>query len=107
MKVVYSDNGMKFICLNIFFWEQGTLHQTSVLGHLNKIGRCTVSIVTFLMRCVLWIFQVDLPKWLLEECILTVDHLINRIPSSLLKGKTPYESIENYPLIPILRALVV
>lgn len=36
-------------------------------------------------------FQANLPIKFWGECVLTACHLINRTPSLLLKGKTPYE----------------
>ena len=36
-------------------------------------------------------FQAHLPSQFWGKCVLTADCLINRTPSKLLKGKTPYE----------------
>ena len=38
-------------------------------------------------------FQGNLPIKFWEECILTIAYLINRTPSTILNGKTPYEML--------------
>lgn len=43
-------------------------------------------------------FQANLPIKLWGESVLTAAHLINQTPSSLLNGKSPYESLYGKPL---------
>lgn len=38
-------------------------------------------------------FQASLSIQFWGECVLTAAHLINRTPSTLLHGKTPYEML--------------
>ncbi|GJW09940.1 ribonuclease H-like domain-containing protein [Tanacetum coccineum] len=38
-----------------------------------------------------FLFQVGIPLNLWSECVLTACYLINRLPSLMLKGKSPYE----------------
>ncbi|KAK9751103.1 hypothetical protein RND81_02G242200 [Saponaria officinalis] len=42
-------------------------------------------------------FQVGLPLRFWSECILVATHLINRTPSGVLHGKTPYEMLFGSP----------
>lgn len=42
-------------------------------------------------------FQASLPVRFWCECVLTACHLINRIPSSVLHGKTPFGMLYDVP----------
>ena len=41
------------------------------------------------------LFQSKLPLKYLGECVLTVTHVINRLPSTKFKNKCPYELLYN------------
>ncbi|GJT45233.1 putative RNA-directed DNA polymerase [Tanacetum coccineum] len=95
IKTFRSDNGTEFINLNMerFCKDNGILHQTSCPytpqqngiaerkhRHLLNVGRALM-------------FQGGIPLNMWTECILTAVYLINRIPSSVLSGKSPYELV--------------
>nr|GEV82523.1 integrase, catalytic core [Tanacetum cinerariifolium] len=40
-------------------------------------------------------FEANIPKRLWGECILTAAYIINRLPSKVIKNKTPYELVWN------------
>lgn len=91
VRVVRSDNGSEFMCLKSFFEHEGILHQTSCVytpqqnGRVERKHRHILNVARSLM------FQASLPISFWGECVLTAAHLINRTPSTLLNGKTPYE----------------
>ena len=51
--------------------------------------------------------QESLPRKFWGECILTATHIINRLPTSILNWKTPYEVLHGYQIIADLKSLEV
>lgn len=79
------------MCLTSFFQEHGILHQTSCVDTPQQNGRVEQKhrhIPNVARAC---LFQSHLPIKFWGESILAATHLINRTPSSVLKGKTSYE----------------
>jgi hypothetical protein len=91
IKVLRSDNGTEFQGLKNYFQENGVIHQTSIRytpqqnGRVERKHRHILNVARALR------FQANLPLRFWGECILTAAYLINRTPSVLLGGKTPYE----------------
>ncbi|GJT38378.1 putative RNA-directed DNA polymerase [Tanacetum coccineum] len=92
VKKFRSDNGSEFVNnkLQNFLNEKGILHQTSCVytpqqnGIVERKHRHLLNVARSLM------FQGELPLYLWPECILTTVYLINRTPSSVLSGKSPF-----------------
>ncbi|KAJ8645102.1 hypothetical protein MRB53_006850 [Persea americana] len=91
VKIVRSDNGTEFTCLKGYFAEHGILHQTSCTGTPQQNGRVERKHRHILNVARALCFQAHLPIEFWGECVLIAGYLINRTPSVLLDGKTPYE----------------
>ncbi|GKC11484.1 putative RNA-directed DNA polymerase, partial [Tanacetum coccineum] len=107
IKVFRSDNGTEFVNQTVtkLCSNKGIIHQTSCVytpqkngiaerkhGHLLNVARSLM-------------FQGGIPLKMWTECILTATYLINRLPSSMLNGKSLYEMI--YKKCPTLSHLRV
>ncbi|GKB17266.1 putative RNA-directed DNA polymerase, partial [Tanacetum coccineum] len=92
VKIFRSDNGTEFTNnrFQSFFNEKRILHQTTCVytpqqnGIAERKHRHLLNVARSLM------FQRELPLYLWSECVLTAVYIINRIPSSVLSGKSPY-----------------
>lgn len=105
VKVFRSDNGTEFVNNKMvqFCKSLGIVHQTSCSytpqqnriverkhGHLLNVARSLL-------------FHGGIPLFLWSESVLTATYFINRTPSSVLRGKTPYEMV--YGDKPVLKHL--
>ena len=91
VKIVHSDNGTEFTCLDNYFVENGIIHQTSCVGSPQQNARVERKHRHILNVARALHFQANLPIEFWGDCVLTTDYLINHTLSILLKGKTPYE----------------
>lgn len=104
VKKFRTDNGGEFFSkqLNDFLKSKGTIHQSSCPytpqqngvverkhRHLLHIGRALI-------------LQPCLPKIFWGESILTATHIVNKLPSPVLKGKTPGKSFSINHLLLII-----
>ncbi|XP_019241225.1 PREDICTED: uncharacterized protein LOC109221215 [Nicotiana attenuata] len=93
VKIIRSDNDLelgKATAASLFLESQGILHQTSCVGtpQQNGIVERKHRHLLEVARALLFQSKVPISYW--GECILTATFLINRFPSKVLKGKTPY-----------------
>ena len=93
VKTVRSDNGTEFMCLSRYFAEQGILHQTSCVNSPQQNGRVERKHRHILNVARSLLFQASLPVRFWGESVLAAAHLINRTPSKVLQGKSPYECL--------------
>ncbi|KAJ0688424.1 putative RNA-directed DNA polymerase [Helianthus annuus] len=93
VKMFRSDNGTEFVNnqMNVFCKQKGIIHQTSCSytpqqnGVVERKHRHLLNTARTLM------FQSGLPLKFWSDCVLTAVYIINRLPSSVLSGKSPYE----------------
>nr|KYP64905.1 Retrovirus-related Pol polyprotein from transposon TNT 1-94 [Cajanus cajan] len=97
VKVVRSDNGTEFVCMDSYFQNHGIVHETSCTGTPQQNGRVERKNRHILNVARALRFQAHLPIKFWGECVLTAGYLINRTPSIVLHGKTPYEMLYNKP----------
>ncbi|GKB95546.1 ribonuclease H-like domain-containing protein, partial [Tanacetum coccineum] len=92
VKIVRSDNETEFVNhhLSNFFKDLGIIHQNSCAytpqqnGVAERKHRHLLNVARSLM------FQGGIPLSMWPECILTAIYPINRLPSSVLSGVSPY-----------------
>ncbi|CAM8963151.1 unnamed protein product [Rhodiola kirilowii] len=99
IKVLRSDNGTEFFNhkLESYLLNKGCIHQSSCPytpqqnGIVERKHRHLLNVARALR------FQSNVPKIFWGDCLLTATYLINRIPTDLLKGKSPYEVLFGSP----------
>lgn len=97
VKKLRTDNGTEFQSSSMlnYYHKNGILLETSCTdtpqqngvvkrkhGHISEVARA--------LR-----FESGLPVDFWTECVLTATYIINRLPSRVLKGKTPYKILFN------------
>ena len=95
IKIVRSDNGTEFLNrkMETFLNLNGILHQTTCVytpqqnGVVERKHRHILNVARSLL------FQSGLPIKYRGEAVLTSVFLINRMPTSVLKGQSPYELV--------------
>jgi len=76
-----------------FYAKKGTIHRTSYMDTPKQNERVERKHQHALNVARALRGQANLPLTFWGECVLTVAHLINRTPSKLLDGKTPFEAL--------------
>lgn len=95
VKTLRSDNETEFTCMSTYFKSKGIVHEMSCVGTPQQNGRAERKHRHILNVARSLRFQASLPIEFWGECILTAANLINRTPTPVLNGKTPFEKLHN------------
>lgn len=81
----------------LFFASKGISHETTISYTPQQNGRVERKHLHILNVALALKFQAHFPTAFWGECILIAGNLINRTPSKLRHGKTPYEILHRKP----------
>ena len=99
VKTIRTDNGSEIMTLAPYFRDNGILHQTSCTYTPQQNGRVKRKHRHILNLARACLFQSRLPVEFWGKSILSAPHMINRTPTQVLDGKTPYEVLHGTPPI--------
>jgi hypothetical protein len=99
LQAIRSDNGSEFLSKQIQKWfhDHGIIHQRSCVatpqqnGVVERKHRHLLDVARALR------FQANLPLSFWGECVLTAAYLINKLPTSILKYKSPHQILLGSP----------
>ena len=94
VRIIRSDNGLEFKIHN-FYATKGIIHQTSCVNTPQQNGVAERKHRHLLNMARALLIQASLPKYFWGDAILASAYLINRTPTPILKGKSPYEKLFN------------
>src|ERR1044072_4919809 len=104
VKCVRTDNGPEFL-LSEYYAKKGILHQRSCVDTPQQNGRVERRHQTILNITRALLMQSFLPAKFWSYAILHSTYLMNRVPSDVLQGQTPYQEL--YGKLPDLTELKV
>lgn len=97
VKCLRTDNGTEFLTLSDFLLSKGITHQKSCVETPQQNGVVERKHQHILNVARTLYFHSNLPLNMWNFCIQHAIHLINRLPSPLLKMKSPHELLFSQP----------
>ncbi|GKC56599.1 retrovirus-related pol polyprotein from transposon TNT 1-94 [Tanacetum coccineum] len=98
IQIVRSNNGGEYMNsqMNIFFLSKGIVHQTTCphTPEQNGVAERKNRLLLEMTRAL--IIESNVPKTFWPEALATATYLINRLPTKILKMKTPLETLTEY-----------
>ncbi|PRQ17544.1 putative RNA-directed DNA polymerase [Rosa chinensis] len=102
IRVLRSDNGGEYVnhFFKDFFQTHGIVHQTTCpqTPEQNGVSERKNRHLLDMARAIL--FSAHMPKYLWGDAVQASSHLINRLPSSVLQGKIPFEVLASHVSLP-------
>lgn len=100
IKFLRSDNALEFNTIECqsLFEKLGIVHQTSCVYRPQQNARVERKHRNILEMARALRFHANLPLKFWGYCVMTAVHLINRLPTTVLQNKTPYESLYEEPV---------
>ncbi|GJW19679.1 retrovirus-related pol polyprotein from transposon TNT 1-94 [Tanacetum coccineum] len=102
IQVVRSDNDGEYTNsqMNLFFQSKGIVHQTTCphTPKQNGVAERKKRLLLEMTRTL--IIESNAPKIFWPEALDTATYLINRLPTKILKMKTPLETLSKYHTLP-------
>jgi len=103
-KFIRSNNGPEFL-IPEFYASKGIIHKRSCVETPQKNGRVERKHQHILNVARAVLFQSKLPKLFWSYVVLHATFLINRVPTPLLKNKSPYQKL--YDTLPDINSFKV
>ncbi|CAL1402205.1 unnamed protein product [Linum trigynum] len=99
VRCIQADNGMEFQCGSLldYYEQHGIRFQTSCVNTPQQNGVVERKHRHLLETARALRFHSGLPVRFWGECVLTATYLINRLPSSVVGNRTPYEVLLGRP----------
>jgi len=97
IKRLRSDNGKEYVNHDMSkFLPQNVVHEFTCVDTLQQNGIAErKNRHLFVVKQAL-LFQMNIPKSYLGEAVLTTTYLINQLPSWVLDGQSPIESVSSF-----------
>nr|XP_009598282.1 uncharacterized protein LOC104094096 [Nicotiana tomentosiformis] len=97
VKTIRSDNGLEFVNNEtmIYIQEKGIVHQKTCPYTPQQNGVVENKYKHLFETARAPLYQSKLPIKYWGECILTATYIINRLPSTVLNNKSPFELLYN------------
>nr|GFA81936.1 putative reverse transcriptase, RNA-dependent DNA polymerase [Tanacetum cinerariifolium] len=102
VQIFRSDNGGEYVNsqMKLFFQSKGIVHQTTCPHTTEQNGVVERKNRLLLKMTRALIIESHVPKSFWPEALATATYLINRLPTKILKMKTPLETLSEYTTIP-------